>query len=79
MENPFEKMQRMQRLITKEAQRLTAAETASKARLKLLDAAIMLGDPAGIEAARLDSQAAFEAFLDVRIAANRRIRELQDG
>ena len=79
MENPFERMQQAQRLVQKEAQRLTAAETASKARLKLLDAAIMLGDAKGIEAARLDSLAAFEAFLDVRVAANRRIRELMDG
>jgi hypothetical protein len=62
-----EKIQQIQLRLNKESARISIAETRSKARLKLLDAAIHEGDHKVIEQARLESLAAFEAFLDSRI------------
>lgn len=62
-----EKVKATQLRINGESRRISVAEMRSKARLKMLDAAIHEGNPKVIEQARLESLAAFEAFLDARI------------
>jgi hypothetical protein len=61
------KIQETQAKLAFEGTRISVAEMRSKARLKMLDAAIHEGNPKVIEQARLESLAAFEAFLDARI------------
>lgn len=76
MEEMMDRIRKAQELMADESRKMAASEMVSKAKLKELDAAIMLGDEKSIEDARVNSLAAFEAFLDARIAGNRRVREL---
>lgn len=56
--------------------KMQAAELMLEAGHKELDAMIVIGDGLSIERARQTCLARYEAFLDVRIAETRRLRDL---
>lgn len=72
-----EKLKAAQAKANAEGIRMAVAEQRSKARLKMLDAAVLEGNPKSIEQARLESVAAFEAFLDARIVGNGVIADIR--